>query len=71
MKIILSSCVHPDTNEPIPYPMRISAFVPANMPIMAGIILTPPTPMNSLFWQWLNQTYNAGLNYGNKNASMA
>ena len=25
---------------------------------------------NSLFWQWLNQTYNAGLNFGNKNASM-
>jgi hypothetical protein len=25
--------------------------------------------MNMAFWQWLNQTYNAGMNYGNRNAS--
>ena len=25
--------------------------------------------MNTIFFQWLNQTYNAGLNYGNRNAS--
>ena len=22
-----------------------------------------------MFWQWVNQTYNAGLNFGNRNAS--
>lgn len=27
------------------------------------------TPVSTAFWQWLNQTYNAGMNYGNRNAS--
>jgi hypothetical protein len=26
-KLILTSCWHPDTNEPIPWPMRTSTFV--------------------------------------------
>lgn len=26
-KLILSSCMHPDTHEPIPWPMRTSTFV--------------------------------------------
>ena len=49
--------------------MRTSAFVPINLPIIAGMLLTAPTPFNTFLWQWVNQTYNAGLNYGNKNAS--
>ena len=69
MLTVTASCIHPDMKEPIPWPMRISAFVPANIPIVCGMILSAPTPMNTFFWQWLNQTYNAGLNYGNRNAS--
>jgi hypothetical protein len=49
--------------------MRTSAFVPTNIPIIAGMLLSAPTPFNTFLWQWVNQTYNAGLNYGNKNAS--
>ena len=31
--------------------------------------MAPPTVMNTFFWHWLNQTYYAGLNYGNRNAT--
>lgn len=36
---------------------------------MAGMTLTAPTPVNSLLWQGINQTYMAALNFGNKSAS--
>ena len=39
------------------------------MPIAFGMIITAPTPFNTILWQWVNQTYNACLNYGNRNAS--
>ena len=41
------------------------------MPISFGMIITAPTPFNTILWQWINQTYNALLNYGNRNASSA
>jgi len=63
------SGIHPDLNAPIPIYMRTSAFVFSNIPIIGGMILSAPTPFNTFFFQWLNQTYNAGLNYGNRNAS--
>jgi hypothetical protein len=53
-KTVLSSSWHPDTNSPIPYPMRTSAFLQANIPIFAGMLLSAPTPFNTMFWQWLN-----------------
>jgi hypothetical protein len=31
--------------------------------------MAPPTAFNMFFWHWLNQTYYAGLNYGNRNAT--
>lgn len=42
-----------------------------NIPICFGFIIAAPTPFNTVFWQWVNQTYNAYLNYGNRNASSA
>ena len=61
--------IHPDTGKIISWPMRLSSFVPINMPIAFGMIITAPTPFNTILWQWINQTYNAALNYGNRNAS--
>ncbi|KAJ0397880.1 hypothetical protein ATCC90586_006466 [Pythium insidiosum] len=61
--------VHPQTKEIIPVGFRLSAFVPVNIPICAGMLLAPPTLFNTIFWQWVNQSYNAGFNYANRNAS--
>lgn len=65
----MNSSIHPDTNKPVPWLMRMCAFVPTNLPIIFGMLMTTQTPLNTAFWQWLNQTYNAGMNYGNRNAS--
>ena len=66
---VVRTAVHPDTGEYIPWVMRISSFIPINIPIAFGFIVAKPTPFNTIFWQWINQTYNAALNYGNRNAS--
>lgn len=66
---ILRTSVHPDTGEIIPAMMRMSSWVPANMIINYGLIIAKPTIFNTVFWQWVNQTYNAMFNYGNRNAS--
>jgi hypothetical protein len=58
--------LHPDTQIPIPAAFRVCAFVPANIPICAGMLMTAPTTFNVLFWQWVNQSYNAGFNYCNR-----
>lgn len=34
-----------------------------------GVLLLPPTMKYTVIMQWLNQSYMAGLNYANKNAS--
>ncbi len=69
VKAVVASAVHPDSGEVIPFPMRMCAFVPMNMPIVCGMLLAAPTPFNTAFWQWANQTYNAGMNFGNRNAT--
>ena len=66
---VVSTAIHPDTGEFIPWLFRWSSFVPANIPISFGMIITPPTPFNTILWNWINQTYNASLNYANRNAS--
>lgn len=43
--------------------------MPCNVPIAFGFIIAKPTPFNTIFWQWINQTYNALMNYGNRNAT--
>lgn len=68
-KTVISTAVNPDTGKTIFWSMRMSSFLPFNLPIVFGLIITPPTPFNTILWQWINQTYNAQCNYGNRNAS--
>ena len=48
---------------------RMSGFVLFNTPILFGTILVTQTPFNIMLWQFVNQSYNAGTNYANRNAS--
>jgi len=53
----------------IPKLGRMSGFLAANLPITFGLLMAPPTMVNTIFIQWVNQSYMAGLNYANKNDS--
>jgi hypothetical protein len=66
---LIAVSVNSDTGEFIPWFMRMSAFIPVQLPISFGMLMTSPTPFNTILWQWVNQTYNAVMNYGNRNAS--
>ena len=69
--IELSNSSANDKGELVLKPFRMCGFVPINIPVLCGIVLSKPTMFNTIFFQWLNQSYNAGLNYGNKNSSCA
>ena len=43
----------------------MSGFVPLNAPISFMMLMAKPTIFNIIGGQWLNQTYNAGMNYSN------
>jgi len=66
---VVNCAIHPDTGKLIPWPMRLSSYIHLNIPITFGLLIAAPTPFNTVFWQWANQSVNAGLNYGNRNAS--
>ncbi len=51
---VVSTAIHPDTHEFIPWPMRCSSFVPMNIPISFGFIVAAPTPFNTILWQAIN-----------------
>eukprot|EP01083_Nonionella_stella_P186882 685439_1 len=65
---ITDAIIHPQTNEKILLPFRMSCFVPMNFPIACGMLLTKSVPA-ALFWQWYNQSYNVAVNFCNGNKS--
>jgi len=69
-KKIKDAIIHPDTGEIVPMPFRMSGFVPFGTPVVVGMLLPNQTLLTSIFWQWLNQTHNALVNYYNRNASV-
>lgn len=67
-KNVIDSMIHPDTGKVIPIPFRMSFFVPGNILIVAGM-LKSKSLKSIIFWQWVNQTYNACVNYSNSSKS--
>ena len=65
-KKIIDAIIHPQTDEKIPLPFRMSAFVPMNFPIAVGMLLSQ-SQAAGLFWQWYNQSYNVAVNFANGN----
>ncbi|CAL8274081.1 unnamed protein product [Merluccius merluccius] len=66
---IKQAIIHPDTGEKIPMPFRMSGFIPFGTPVVVGLLLPNQTLVSTVFWQWLNQSHNACVNYSNRNAS--
>ena len=66
-KKVLAACVHPETGDTIPAPFRFSAFAPVNLVICGGLLWASGVSLKaSAFWQWLNQSYNVGVNHFNR-----
>ena len=55
---MVDSTLHPDTGLPVPLPFRMSAFVPTNLIIIAGMLMPNPSLKSVIFWQWANQSLN-------------
>ncbi|XP_065883360.1 sideroflexin-5-like [Dysidea avara] len=65
---IKQAIIHPDTNEKIFMPCRMSGFVPFGSVTVIGLLLPNQTLAQMVFWQWINQSHNACVNYSNRNA---
>uniref|UniRef100_A0A1I8A388 Sidoreflexin n=1 Tax=Steinernema glaseri TaxID=37863 RepID=A0A1I8A388_9BILA len=66
---IKQAILHPDTGEKVLPPFRMSGFVPFGWITVTGMLLPNPSWPTLLFWQWMNQSHNACVNYCNRNAS--
>uniref|UniRef100_A0A671KP67 Sideroflexin-5-like n=1 Tax=Sinocyclocheilus anshuiensis TaxID=1608454 RepID=A0A671KP67_9TELE len=63
---VKQAIIHPDTGEKIFMPFRMSG---KSIERVVGLLLPNQTLASTVFWQWLNQSHNACVNYANRNAT--
>lgn len=64
-KYLVNGCIHFETGEIIPWPYRINSFIFVNIPIIFGLMCLPTTSLNLFIFNFINQSYNACMNYYN------